>query len=419
MNNVSIKAATLIGSEIIKLGNEINQKIREGHEIYNLTIGDFNPTIFPIPATLCAYIQEAYQNGQTNYPPADGMPELKHAVMSFLKDFQKLDIAQDEMMIAGGGRPLIHAIYQAIVDPGDKVLYPVPSWNNNHYCHLSDAQKVEVVTLAEDGFMPTADMLAPHLHECVLLALCSPLNPTGTTFKKEELIKICDLVILENERRKGKQKPLYVLYDQMYWMLMAEGIQHFDPVTLNPAMKDYTLFIDGISKSLCATGVRVGWGVGPAEVIGKMKSIIGHIGAWAPRAEQVATAKFLNNREAFNEYIVVLKQLIQKRFTGLFDGLKALQQKGYPIQVVAPEGAIYISVQFNLLGKKKADGTLVQTGPDITDFLISQAGLALVPFTAFGCEGNIGWYRVSIGTLKEEEIPQLFDKLERALAQLT
>jgi aspartate aminotransferase len=253
----------------------------------------------------------------------------------------------------------------------------------------------------------------------VLLALCSPLNPTGTTFKKEELIKICDLVILENERRKGKQKPLYVLYDQMYWMLMAEGIQHFDPVTLNPAMKDYTLFIDGISKSLCATGVRVGWGVGPAEVIGKMKSIIGHIGAWAPRAEQVATAKFLNNREAFNEYIVVLKQLIQKRFTGLFDGLKALQQKGYPIQVVAPEGAIYISVQFNLLGKKKADGTLVQTGPDITDFLISQAGLALVPFTAFGCEGNIGWYRVSIGTLKEEEIPQLFDKLERALAQLT
>ncbi len=419
MNNVSIKAATLIGSEIIKLGNEINQKIREGHEIYNLTIGDFNPKIFPIPATLCAYIQDSYHDGQTNYPPADGMPELKNAVMSFLKDFQELDIAQDELMIAGGGRPLIHAIYQAIVDPGDKVLYPVPSWNNNHYCHLSDAQKVEVVTRAEDGFMPTAEMLAPHLHDCVLLALCSPLNPTGTTFKKEELTKICDLVILENERRKGKQKPLYVLYDQMYWMLMAEGIQHFDPVTLNPAMKAYTLFVDGISKSLSATGVRVGWGVGPAEVIGKMKSIIGHIGAWAPRAEQVATAKFLNNREAFNEYIVALKQRIQIRFTGLFDGLKALQQKGYPIQVVAPEGAIYISVQFNLLGKKKPDGTLVQTGPDITDFLISQAGLAIVPFTAFGCEGNIGWYRISIGTLKEEEIPQLFGKLERALAQLT
>jgi aspartate aminotransferase len=88
-------------------------------------------------------------------------------------------------MIAGGGRPLIYAIYQTIVDPGDKVIYPLPSWNNNHYCHLSDAQRIEVNTKAEDGFMPTAAELAPHLSEAVLLALCSPLNPTGTTLGKK------------------------------------------------------------------------------------------------------------------------------------------------------------------------------------------------------------------------------------------
>jgi aspartate aminotransferase len=418
MNKVSIKAASLIGSEIIKLGNEIQQKIKQGYSIYNLTIGDFNPKLFPIPDKLKEYIIEAYQNGETNYPAADGMPELKVAVIEFLKRYEGLLFSNDEVLIAGGGRPLIHGVYQAIVDPGDKVLYPVPSWNNNHYCHLADAQKIEIPTLAEDGFMPTAAELAPHLSEVVLVALCSPLNPTGTTFKASELKKICDLIVAENKQRASKRKPLYLLYDQIYWTLMADGFTHVNPIALCPEMKPYTLFVDGISKSLSATGVRVGWGMGPAEIISKMKGFIGHIGAWAPRAEQVATANFLNDVDAVNEYLLALRQKINSRFEQLYLGICELKDEGFPVNIIKPEGAIYLSVQFRIIGRKRKDGTLIVSSSDITQFLLDEAELAIVPFTAFGCEAGTDWFRISVGTLPQEEIGNLLSKLRKGLSNL-
>jgi len=418
MLNVSQKAAHLIGSEIIKLGNEINQKIKEGQQIYNLTIGDFNPKVFNIPSVLKEYIIAAYQNDETNYPPADGIFELKKSIQQFISKFEHLDFADDEIMVAGGGRPLIYAIYQTIVDVNDKVLYPVPSWNNNHYCHLSDAQKVEIQTKPENGFMPTPEEIAPHLSDAVLLALCSPLNPTGTTFKKEQLMAICELVIAENKKREGIKKPLYVLYDQIYWMLRTDGIEHYNPVSLVPEMRKYTIFVDGISKSLAATGVRVGWSMGPAEVIGKMKSIIGHVGAWAPKAEQVATAKFLNNEAALQLFLSELKQKIDIRFSGLFNGFNTLKAKGFPVQIIAPEGAIYLTAQFALMGKELPNGDVIKTTEDITTFLLNNAQLAVVPFTAFGCPNGTDWYRISVGTLKENDIPELLQKLEMALSTL-
>lgn len=418
MQNVSNKAANLIGSEIIKLGNEINQKIKEGQQIYNLTIGDFNPKVFNIPSVLKEYIIAAYQNDETNYPPADGIFELKKAIQQFISKFEHIDFADDEIMVAGGGRPLIYAIYQTIVDKNDKVVYPVPSWNNNHYCHLTEAQKVEIETKAENGFMPTPEEIAPHLNDAVLLALCSPLNPTGTTFKEDQLAQICDLVLAENKKREGIKKPLYVLYDQIYWMLRTNGIEHYNPITLRPEMKKYTIFVDGISKSLAATGVRVGWSLGPAEVIGKMKSILGHVGAWAPKAEQVATAKFLTNENALQLFLAELKQKIDFRFNGLFNGFNTLKEKGYPVQIIAPEGAIYLTAQFALMGKTLPNGNVIKTTEDITSFLLNNAQLAVVPFTAFGCPSGTDWYRISVGTLKENDIPELLAKLEGALQLL-
>ncbi|MFT4023650.1 MAG: aminotransferase class I/II-fold pyridoxal phosphate-dependent enzyme [Flavihumibacter sp.] len=151
--------------------------------------------------------------------------------------------------------------------------------------------------------MPTADMLAPRIKGASLLALCSPQNPTGTTFKKEELEKICDLVIAENASRGGGDKKLYVLFDQMYWHLTYGTIEHYNPVSLRPAMREYTLFIDAISKVFAATGVRVGWSFGPEKLIAKMNAILSHVGAWAPTAEQKATARFLARGKEIDAFL--------------------------------------------------------------------------------------------------------------------
>jgi len=253
--NVSVLANTLIGSEIIKIGNEVNEMKRKGAQIANLTIGDFDPSIFPIPKDLETAIVKAYHEGHTNYPPADGVLSLRETITEILKDRYELTYSTDQVLVAGGSRPLIYATYLALIDPGDTVLYPAPSWNNNHYCHLSSANGVAITTTVENNFMPTAAQLKPHLKGATLLALCSPLNPTGTMFTQQQLEEICEAVIEENKTRNADEKPLYILYDQIY-SLLTFGKTHVNPVHLKPELKEYVIYIDGISKCLAATGVR-------------------------------------------------------------------------------------------------------------------------------------------------------------------
>lgn len=409
---------TLIGSEIVKLGGEIREKIRQGERIYNFTIGDFDPSIFPIPKELEDAIVEAYRKHFTNYPAAEGNLDLREAIHSFMKDEEGLDYSINEILVASGGRPLIYTVFRAICDIGDKIIYAVPSWNNNHYTHFVGGEHIVIEAKAENNFMPTASDLKPHISDAVLISLCSPQNPTGTTFRKEELEAICDMVIEENKRRSDGQKKLYVMFDQMYWHLTYGEIKHYNPVSLRPEMREYTIFIDAISKVFAATGVRVGWGMGPSAVISKMKAILTHIGAWAPMAEQKAVAYYLGNREAIHKYLANFKSEIEERLRRIYNGFAGLKKEGHPVDAIAPEAAIYLTIKIDLVGKTSADGKLLATQSDVTAYMLNNAGLAVVPFYAFGAEKNSPWYRLSIGTCKKEEIDEMIGKLREALISL-
>jgi aspartate aminotransferase len=409
---------TLIGSEIVKLGGEIREKIRQGERIYNFTIGDFDPSIFPIPKELEDAIVEAYRKHFTNYPAAEGNLDLREAVHAFIKDEEGLDYGINEILVASGGRPLIYTVFRAICDKGDKIIYAVPSWNNNHYTHFVGGEHIVIEARAENNFMPTANDLKPFISDAVLLSLCSPQNPTGTTFRKEELEAICDMVIEENKRRADGQKKLYVMFDQMYWHLTYGNIRHYNPVSLRPEMREYTIFIDAISKVFAATGVRVGWGMGPAAVINKMKAILTHIGAWAPMAEQKAVAYYLGNREAIHKYLVHFKSEIEERLRRIYDGFAGLKKEGFKVDAIAPEAAIYLTIKIDLVGKTSGEGKTLATQNDVTAYLLNNAGLAVVPFYAFGAEKTSPWYRLSVGTCKKEEIDEMIGKLRDALAGL-
>lgn len=416
--SVSVLAQTLKGSEIIKIGNEINELKKKGEKIANLTIGDFDPAIFPIPNGLKHGIIDAYHANHTNYPPADGVSVLREQVSEFLSERYHLSYQTNQILIAGGSRPLIYAAYLALVDPGDKVVYPAPSWNNNHYCHLSGAVGVAVNTQAENLFMPAADELRPHLAGATMLALCSPLNPTGTMFGQQALEEICDLVIEENKKRKAGEKPLYILYDQIYSMLTFNDQKHVDPVTLRPELKDYVLYIDGISKCFAATGVRVGWAFGPENIIGKMRSILGHVGAWAPKAEQIATAKFLKDTVEVNTYLHAFKMQLQKSLDTLHRGIQELKSEGFEVDSVEPMGAIYLTVKIDYAGKTTPDGDLLQSSADINFYLIKEAKIALVPFSAFGTAADVNWFRASVGGCTLNDIQEMLPRLKAALSKL-
>ena len=416
--NLSQLAKTLIGSEIVSLGAEIKEKIKQGDKIYNFTVGDFDSSVFPIPQELENEIINAYKNHYTTYPPADGILELREAVANFISAREGIDYATNEILIAAGGRPLIYAAFRAIVDKGDKVIYPVPSWNNNHYVHFTEAEHVMIETKLENNFMPTAEEIKRHIKGAALLTVCSPLNPTGTTFTKKELSAICDLVIAENEQRGANEKKLYLLYDQIYWTLTFGETEHYNPVSINPKMKPYTIFIDGISKAFAATGVRVGWSMGPAHLINKMKAINSHVGAWAPMAEQKAVANYLGQTENVNNYTKKFKHAIEERLRRIYNGFIQLKKDGFTVDAVAPQAAIYLTIQINLVGKKNADGKILETQSDVTAYILNEAKIAIVPFYAFGAAKSSNWYRLSVGTCKTDEIDEMLKMLKTALTRL-
>jgi aspartate aminotransferase len=416
---LSYLSETLIGSEIVKLGGEIRDKISQGQTIYNFTVGDFDPTIFPIPKELEDLIVDAYRKHFTNYPAAEGNLDLRHGICQFIKHREKLDYAPPEILVATGGRPLIYALFRAICDKGDRVIYAVPSWNNNHYVHFVGGEHIVVEASAENNFMPTAEEIRPHIKGATLLSLCSPQNPTGTTISKEELEAICDMVLEENASRGEKEKKLYVMYDQMYWHLTYGDIVHYNPVSLRPGMREYTVFIDAISKVFAATGVRVGWSMGPVSVINKMKAILTHVGAWAPMAEQKAVAQYLMQHESIDRYLINFKKEIEVRLREIYEGLRQLKSEGFSVDAITPQAAIYLTIKIDLRGKTTPQGKLLESQTDVTAYILSEASLAVVPFYAFGTGRGSAWYRLSVGTCKREEIKEMLWKLKSALQKLS
>jgi aspartate aminotransferase len=414
----SDNATGLIGSEILKIAADIRAAVARGDKVTNLTVGDFSPAEFRIPAALESRIAAAYAAGETNYPPSDGVPALRQAVARFYARHLGLDYPLSSVLIAGGGRPLIYGAYRALVDPGDRVVYPVPSWNNNHYAHLLGAVSVPVVCGPDTAFLPTRALLEPVIQGARLVALCSPLNPSGTLFDAEALAGICDLVLEENARRGPGERPLYVLYDQIYWTLTFGEARHHTPVGLRPALAPYTVFVDGISKAFAATGVRVGWSFGPPDVIDRMAAILGHVGAWAPRPEQVAVAGFLDDADGMRTYLTDMRAGVEARLARLHDGLVVLKARGLPVDAIPPRAAIYLTVHFDLLGARTPDGRTLANGEDIRQYLLNAAGMAIVPFTAFGATDESGWCRLSVGAVSIADLDALLPRLEGALRAL-
>jgi aspartate aminotransferase len=306
------------------------------------------------------------------------------------------------------------------MNPGDTVIYPVPSWNNDAYTVMVQGRGVPVVTSRAHHFMPTADDVRPHLRGARLLVVNSPLNPAGTVIRREDLASLCNVVLEENARRsKAGEAPLYLLYDMIYWMLTFRGAEMVTPVELAPEMARYTVFVDGISKAFSATGLRVGWAAGPTDVIARMKSYLGHVGAWAPRAEQVATAKLLQNGAAVDAFHSRMLTEVEARLSTLHDGIQTLAKEGFDVEAIAPQGAIYLSVRMNLFGGKRPDtGAVIRTNSDIRKYLLDAAGFAVVPFQAFGLEDETGWFRLSVGAVSRQDCVEIIPRLRQALSAL-
>ena len=401
-------------SRILVIAYAVRAAIESGAPVANFTVGDFAPSQFRVPALLENAIVEAVKAGRTNYPPAFGIPELRAAIRAHYAETMGLDYPEDAIVVASGARPALYAAYRCLVSPGETVVTPAPSWNNDNFSQLVGAKHIVVPSRPEDAFMPTAERLAPAIRDARLLVLNSPMNPTGTMMRPAQMKAICQLVLDENRRREAAgERSLYLVYDQVYRMLTFGDLEHVTPVGIMPEMARYTLFCDAISKSFAATGLRVGWIIAPPFIANRVKALMTHVGAWAPRPEQHATAALLGDGGAITDFLAGFKGAIRARLDRLHDAFSAWHAEGLPVKAIAPEGAIYLSVHFDLEGR-----------PGLPDedavrlWLLEEAGCALIPFSAFGDHHNAGWFRFSVGAVGLDEIDDCLARLYPALKSL-
>jgi aspartate aminotransferase len=391
-------------STILQIAGEIREHQKQGKEVLNLTVGDFRPDQFPIPKAMLNALIEALQKGETNYPPANGMPQLREAVLETVRADHGLEYPLESVLIGAGARPIMFATFMALVDRDEPVVFPVPSWNNHHYSIMCNARPVAVTTTPEKNFHLDRADLEPHLKTARMVSLNSPLNPTGTCISRAALAGICEAIVGENERReRAGERPIFLLYDMVYHTLRFGQTEHVTPVGLVPEMVKWTVLVDSVSKNMCGTGLRVGWGLAPPVIAKKMIEMAGHYGTWAPRAEQVATAKFLRDREAKEVHRATMIREVSARLDLLHEGLSAMRKDGLPVEPIAPQGAIYLSARFNLIGRT-VRGRTIKTNEDVRRLLLHEAGFAVVPFQAFGLPGETGWARLSVGAVSVDEV---------------
>lgn len=401
-------------SKILTISYSVRERIAAGADVTQFTVGDFNPKFFPVPSVLTEGAREALADGQTNYPPADGLLELRTAIRDHYERAFGLNYPVQSVVVGSGARPVLFAAYQCLINAGEKVLAPVPGWNNDNFSQLVDAELVSIPSRPEDGFMPTAESLRPHLDGARLLVICSPMNPTGTLIRRAQLEEICDLVIEENTRREeAGERLLYLIYDHVYWMLTFGDHTHLTPPQVRPEMSRYTLFSDAVSKCFAGTGLRVGWMVAPPHITAKVKALMTHMGAWAPRPEQLGTAALLNQPEAIQEFLVTFRGELQSRLDLLYEAFSTWKSEGLPVDVIAPEGAMYLSVKIDLIGKSGfPDAEAVRL------MLLEEADCAVIPFDCFGDHVNLGWFRFSVGAVGVEDVKRCLVKVGQALRKV-
>jgi aspartate aminotransferase len=180
-------------------------------------------------------------------------------------------------------------------------------------------------------------------------------------------------------------------------------------VALVPACAPYVVHVDALSKGFAGTGLRVGWAVMPPYLASRMAALIGHVGAWAPRAEQVAAAAFLQDVPAVEAYLTDFRAAVNARLDRFHDGIQALVAEGLPVNSIAPQGAIYLSFRVDLIGQPFA------TNEEIRRWLLDEAGIAVVPFQAFDLMEESGWFRLSVGAVGLAEIDAALLRLQALL----
>lgn len=361
---------------------------REGREVIHLEIGEPD---FPTPRPIVEAAKKALEDGYTRYSPPAGLPELRAAIARHVEKTRGIPVHPDEVIVTPGAKPVLFFAILALVGEGDEVIYPDPGFPiYESVIEFAGGKAVPIPLLEERGFSLDLDELEKRVGpRTKLIILNSPQNPTGGVIPREDLERIAEI---------ARTSKIVVLSDEVYHRFLYEG-EHVSIASL-PGMKNLTILLDGFSKSYAMTGWRLGYGVMPVPVAERMARLMVNSNSCTATFTQLAGIAALEGDQTES---LAMVQAFKRRRDLLVKGLNRIPGLRCP----APQGAFYVFPNIRAFNR---------SSQEVADHLLNDAGVALLPGTAFGRYGE-GYLRISYAT-SEAKLEKALERMAASLMKL-
>ncbi len=356
---------------------------------------------FPTPSIIVqAAIEAAKDPKYHKYTPVAGLDELRAALAEKTSKTTNYKVESSQVLVTNGGKQALYNSCLSLLNPGDEVLLPTPYWSTYpEAIKLASGIPVEVPTKFENNFHVTAEDLQSKLTKNTkMIILTSPNNPTGAVLKKEELIQIGEFAVKNN---------LWIITDEIYEFLVYDTAQQFSIVSLVPELKDTCLIINGVAKTYAMTGWRVGWIVGPKDVINAAINLQSQTTSNVNNIAQMATLGALRSSD---EDFKTMKSAFEKRRQLIYSLLTSIEG----IDCNLPEGAFYAYPSFKNFIGRSIGSTKINNTLDLAELILDKAKVAFVPGEAFGTPG---YGRFSYA-LSQDDITEGINRIHKLLMEV-
>ena len=397
MNQLSDRLNSLSPSATLAMSQKSAELKAQGVDVINLSVGepDFNT-----PDHIKEAAKQAIDENYSRYSPVAGYLSLRNAIVAKLKNENGLEYTAAQISCANGAKKSFFNTILALVNPGDEVIVPAPYWvSYPEMVKLAEGKPVVVTAGIEQDFkMTPAQLEAAITPKTRALILCSPSNPTGSVYSRDELAALA--AVLE------KHPQVYVIADEIYEHINYIG--RHESIAQFPAMKERTVVVNGVSKAYAMTGWRIGFIAGPEWIVKGVNKLQGqYTSGPCSVSQKAAEAAYTGTQAPVEE--------MRRAFERRRDLIVRLAKEVPGLEVNVPEGAFYLFPKCSAyFGKKAADGRVINTSDDLAMYLLEVGHVACVGGTSFGAPECI---RMSYAT-SDENITEAIRRIKEALAQL-
>ncbi|MEY3560878.1 MAG: hypothetical protein RL068_30 [Actinomycetota bacterium] len=373
-NRISQRIAAIAESATLKVDAKAKALKAEGKNVISYAAGEPD---FATPAHIVEAALAAVKDPKNHrYTPAAGLPELKEAIVEKTKRDSGTEVSANQVIVTNGGKQAVYQAFAVILDPQDEVLVPAPYWTTYpEAIKLAGGKQVDVFAGSEQGYKVTVSQLEAHYtSKTKALLLCSPSNPTGAVYTKEEILEIGQWV--------ASKPNLWVVSDEIYQNLTYDGLYAHSITELVPELADRTIMVNGVAKTYAMTGWRLGWMVAPLDAAKAAGNLQSHLSSNVSNISQRAAIAALTG-----------DQQPVKDMLAAFDRRRKLavaeMNKVPGVVTPTPKGAFYIYSDVSGLLGKTWGGKQINSSLELCDYALDAAEVAMVPGEAFGPSGYV------------------------------